>query len=118
MSKELPEEFAVASQRQRDPNASTKGKIFGLPLDNFGPFASLLIALSTGFIAFFLTTFVAIFAILFYNSSGHHAVDFAVAYKVIALPFGILVAAVSLFFLGFLWIRRKLTGNHGHPLDS
>ena len=90
-------------------NSEDRGLVFGLPLGNFGFFASLLIAFSAGFLAFFLTTFFAILGILFYNSIGGHSMDYAAAYKVIALPVGVVVLVVGLFFFGFLWIRRKTT---------
>ena len=91
------------------PNSGDRGLVFGLPLGNFGLFASLLIAFSAGFLAFFLTTFFAILGILFYNSIGGHTMDYAAAYKEIALPVGVVVLVVGLFFFGFLWIRRKTT---------
>ena len=92
-------------------NSRNRGLVFGLPLGNFGLFASLLISFSAGFLSFFLTTFFAIFGILFYNSIGHHSVDYAASYKVIALPVGIVVLVVALLFFGFVWIRRKTTEN-------
>jgi hypothetical protein len=105
----------VHSQERPDVNSpgvkGGDGRIFGLPLGNFGLFASLLIALCSGFLAFFLVTFLSIFGILFYNTIGHHSVDFAIAYKVIALPVGAGVLVVALFLLGFLWVRRKLAGS-------
>ena len=81
-----------------------------MPIGDFGLFASLLISLASGFLAFFLTTFVGIVSILFYNTIGHHSVDFALSYKVFALPVGIAVLAVALVVLGFLWLRRKFAG--------
>lgn len=90
-------------------HSKDRGHVFGLPLGNFGLFASVLIAFSAGFLAFFLTTFFAIFGILFYNSIGQHSVDYSAAYKVIAFPVGIVVLVVGLVFFGFLWIRRKTT---------
>lgn len=104
-------ESAVNAAPMSMSNPGSDGKVFGLPLGNFGLFASLLIAFSSGFLSFFLTTFFAIFGILFYNTAGHHSVDFAIAYKLIALPIGLAVLAVSLLFFGFLWIRRKFAGN-------
>ena len=94
-----------------DANPKKRGLVFGLPLGNFGLFASLLISFSAGFLAFFLTTFVGIFGILFYNTMGSHTVDYAVAYKNIALPVGLVVLLVCLLFFGFLWIRRKTSEN-------
>jgi hypothetical protein len=90
-------------------NSDSRGVVFGLPLGKFGLLASLLIAFSAGFLAFFLTTFFAILGILFYNSFGQHSMDYSAAYKLIALPVGLAVLIVGLVFLGFLWIRRKTT---------
>ncbi len=86
------------------------GTVWGIPLGDFGPFASLLISFSLGFASFFLATFLAIFTLLFYNEGGHHNVDFADTYKFVGLPVGLLVLAVSLIFFGSLWIRRKIAG--------
>jgi hypothetical protein len=104
-------EFGLNNELPVTSISKNRGMVFGLPLGNFGLFASLLISFSAGFLAFFLTTFFAIFGILFYNSIGHHTVDFAIAYKGIALPVGFVVLVVGLLFFGFLWIRRKTTEN-------
>jgi preprotein translocase subunit SecY len=87
-----------------------RGKLFGIPLGDFGLFASLLMSFSLGFAAFFAATFVAIFTLLFYNQSGHHTVNYADSYKLVGLPVGLGVLLVSLIFFGFLWIRRKVSG--------
>jgi hypothetical protein len=79
-------------------------------MGDFGIFASLLLSLALGFMGFFASAFVAIFAILIYNSVGRHAVDFADSYKFVALPVGLVVLAVSLLLFGGLWIRRKVAG--------
>jgi TRAP-type C4-dicarboxylate transport system permease small subunit len=86
------------------------GKVFGIPLGDFGLFSSLLLSLALGFIGFFGATFVAIFAILIYNSVGHHAVNLADSYKYVALPVGLGVLTFSLVLFGSLWIRRKVAG--------
>src|SRR5664279_1530692 len=96
-------EFGVNHGLSVAANPRNRGLVFGLPLGNFGPFASLLISFAAGFLAFFLTTFFGIFGILFYNSIGHHTMDYATAYKEIAFPVGIVVLIVGLFFFGFLW---------------
>jgi len=90
--------------------AATQGKIFGIQLGDFGLFATLLLSVSLGFMAFFATCFAAIFGILIYNSAGHH-VNFADSYRYIALPVGLTVLAVSLILLLGLWLRRKLSHN-------
>jgi hypothetical protein len=61
-----------------------------------------------GFAAFFAATFFAIFAVLIYNTATHHAVDFALTYKRVGIPVGLLVLVVALGYLGMLWVRRQL----------
>ncbi|HEX3437358.1 MAG TPA: hypothetical protein VHT24_11375 [Pseudacidobacterium sp.] len=89
---------------------SNQGKIFGIPLGDFGLFASLLLSFSLGFAAFFATCFVAIIGILIYNAAGHH-VNFADSYRYIAFPAGLIVLAIGLVVFIGLWLRRKLSGN-------
>lgn len=86
------------------------GKVFGIPLGDFGLFSSLLLSLALGFIAFFASAFFAIFGILIYNGIGHHSVNFADSYKFIALPVGLTILVLSLLLFGTLWIRRKTSG--------
>jgi len=83
----------------------------GVPLADFGLFATILLSFSLGFLAFFATCFVAIFGILIYNSAGHHNMNFADSYRYIALPVGLAVLAISLIVLLGFWLRRKLSGN-------
>lgn len=90
---------------------ANQSRIFGIQFGDYGLFATLLLALSLGFITFFGTCFFAIFGILIYNSAGHHNVNIADSYRYIALPAGIAVLAVSLIVLLGFWFRRKLSGN-------
>ncbi len=90
---------------------ANQGRFFGVQLGDFGLFATLLLAFSLGFMAFFATCFVSILSILFYNSIGHHTINFADSYRYFGLPVGLIVLAVSLVVLLGLWLRRKLTGN-------
>ena len=83
------------------------GSFFGVPVGDLGWFASLLMALATGFAAFFAATFLGIVALLIRQASGH-AVDYAIAYRLIGLPIGILVAVLALAYLGTLWVKRVL----------
>ena len=85
-------------------------KFFGIPFGDFGLFATLLLSLSLGFLAFFAVTFVSIFGILIFNGVTHHTVDLSSSYKFIALPAGAFVLILSLFVLGGAWLRRRLTG--------
>jgi hypothetical protein len=90
------------------PHTFGSGYLFGVPLGDLGWFSSLLISFALGFAAFFAATFFAIFAILIYNTSTHHAVDFALTYKRVGLPVGVLMLVAALAYLGTLWVRRQL----------
>ena len=91
------------------------GKVFGIPLGDLGLFSSLLLAFSFGFLVFFLTCFVAIFGLLFYNSAGHHAVNMSDSYRYVAFPAGLAALALALVVLLGFWVRRKLSGS---PVDQ
>jgi len=82
------------------------GYLFGIPLAELGWFGSLLIALASGFLTFFASTFCAIFAILLYNAFTHNAVDFSLSYKRVGLPCGLVVLAFASLYLGRLWVAR------------
>jgi hypothetical protein len=84
------------------------GYVLGAPVGDLGWFASLLMGTAAGFAAFFAATFCAIISILIYNSAGHHALDFALSYKRVGLPVGLVVLTVSLSYLGTLWVRRQI----------
>jgi uncharacterized membrane protein len=90
------------------PRAFGAGYLFGVPLGDLGWFTSLLMSFALGFAAFFAATFCAIIGILFYNTATHHAVDFALTYKLVGLPVGVFVLGVALAYLGTLWVRRQL----------
>jgi hypothetical protein len=91
------------------PNPATT-RIFGIPAGDFGLFASTLIAVALGFIAFFGVTFLAIFSLLIYNSAGHHRVTLDSSYKVYGLTAGVLVLAISFVTLLTVWLRRQFRG--------
>ena len=90
------------------PRTFAAGYVFGVPLGNLGWFASLLMAVATGFMAFFAATFCAIVFILIYNSATHRVLDFALSYRRVGLPIGLVVMAIALCTLGSLWLRRIL----------
>src|SRR5271170_4420363 len=102
--------MAQASQNRTtsSPRTSGAGYLFGVPLGDLGLFTSLLMSFALGFAAFFAATFCAIVSILFYNTATHHAVDFALTYRRVGLPVGLLVLVVTLAYLGTLWVRRQL----------
>ena len=87
---------------------SRKGGPFGLQIDGFGLFTSLLMALLVGVCFFFLLTFFAITGIGIYNLMGH-SLNYADSYKLISFPAACVVMALSLIFFGSLWLRRKLS---------
>ena len=95
----------------RPGNAPGTTRICGIPVGDFGLFASTLIAVALGFITFFGVTFLSIFGLLIYNRAGGHRVPLDTSYKFIALPAGIFVLIVSLAALLAIWLRRKLTAH-------
>ena len=85
---------------------SSTGVLFGIPLGNMGWFASLLMGVATGFIAFFASTFCAIVFILIDHTAAHGSIDFTISYRLVGLPIGLIVMAVALTYLGVLWFKR------------
>ncbi len=99
------------ANRDSSPGPRRAGvTIFGVPIGDFGLFASALIALALGFIAFFGTTFLSIFGLMIYNRSGGHHITLDTSYKFIGLPAGIFVLIISLALLLGIWLHRKFTG--------
>lgn len=88
----------------------SRDKVFGIPMGELGFFQCLLMALAFGFIVFFATCFVAIFALLFYNQAGHHTVNMADSYRYIAFPAGLAALVIGLAVMLGLWVRRKFSG--------
>lgn len=84
------------------------GYIFGLPIGDLGWFATLLTVATLGFATFFAGTFFGITGIMIYSSITHRAIDYAISYRSIGLPIGVVVTAVSGLYLGTLWVRRML----------
>ena len=99
--------MAHASQHG-NPISPRTGYLFGIPLGDLGWFTSLLMSFALGFAAFFAATFFAIFGFLIYNTSTHHALDFALTYRRVGVPVGLLVLVLALGYLGTLWVRRQL----------
>lgn len=86
------------------------GTVLGFPLEGFGLFQSLLLALASAFFTFFATTCVAIFALLGWNLIGHHSVNYADSYLWVGLPAGVVVLVVAVPLFGVLWLRAKVRG--------
>jgi len=93
------------------PHTFANGYVFGVPLGNMGWFASLLMGVASGFMAFFAATLCAIVFILIYNSFAHNPIDFALSYRRVGLPIGIVIMVLALTTLGTLWFRRILRRN-------
>jgi len=102
--------MALVSQHGSSTSPWTigSGYLFGVPLGDLGWFTSLLMSFAVGFAAFFAATFCAIIGTLFYNTALHRSVDFALTYKRVGLPVGLLVLVLALGYLGTLWVRRQL----------
>jgi hypothetical protein len=90
------------------PRAFGAGYVFGVPVGDLGLFTSLVMGIASGFAAFFAATFCGIVGILVYNGSTHGTVDYALSYKAVGLPVGLLVMVVALSFLGTMWVRRMV----------
>jgi uncharacterized membrane protein len=82
-------------------------RLFGVPVGDFGFFASLLVAVAAGFLTFFAMTFLSIVGVSIYKGITHSQITLAVSYKYIAFPAGVLVLLVALIFLMTVWVRRK-----------
>jgi hypothetical protein len=83
-------------------------RLLGIPLGDFGFFSSLLLSVASGFLAFFASCFLGIFALLLWNAFGHH-VNYADSYLFIGLPMGLAVLAIGFVFFTGTWLRRRLT---------
>jgi hypothetical protein len=88
-------------------HAQRGGKVLGFPLEGFGLFTSLLLALASAFFTFFATTCIAIFSLLGWNVFGHHTVSYADTYLYVGFPAGVLVLVVALPFFLTVWIKAK-----------
>jgi hypothetical protein len=89
--------------------ATQPAKLLGIPLGDFGFFSSLLLSLASGFLTFFASLFCAIVALLFWNSLGHHHVNYADTYLYVALPLGLIVLVSAFVFFTGTWLSRKLS---------
>jgi hypothetical protein len=86
--------------------ARRDGVLFGIPLGDLGWFQSLLIGAATAFAAFFLATFLAIVGFMVYLMTTGKTPDFALTYRVIGLPVGVVVGLFAFAFLGVQYARR------------
>ena len=94
---------------QIDSNQAARGgRVFGFPLEGFGLFQSLLLAVASAFFTFFFATAVSIFALLGWNLFGHHSVNYADTYRYVGFPAGVIVLVVALPLFLTLWVRAKV----------
>jgi len=91
----------------QDVHGETR-KFLGFPLDGFGLFTSLLLALATAFLTFFATTTLAIFGLLGWNLIGRHSINFAASYRLVGLPAGLAALVVAVGVFGSLWIKARV----------
>jgi hypothetical protein len=89
---------------QRHPD----GTFLGFPLEGFSFFQSMLLALTSAFLAFFATTAIAIFALLAWNLIGHHSVNYADSYLYVGFPVGVVTLLIAVPLFASLWIRAKV----------
>jgi len=83
------------------------GTVLGFPLAGFSLLQSLLLTLASAFFTFFATTALAIFALLAWNSLGHHTVNYADSYLYVGFPAGVVVLLVAAPVFAMLWVRAK-----------
>jgi hypothetical protein len=83
-------------------------RLLGIPLGDFGLFSCVLLSVAAGFFTFFGTCFLAIMGLLFWNTLAHQQINYADAYRYIALPIGLVVMVFGFVFFTSVWIRRRL----------
>lgn len=84
----------------------TGPRLFGAPVGDFSVLQTLLITGATGVASFFAATFLAIMTILVLTQAFHRNIDFAIAYRWIGLPVGIVMLVLAGVYLGSLLILR------------
>ena len=86
----------------------SSGTVLGFPLEGFSLFQSLLLSFAAAFFVFFLSTMLAIFALLAWNIGGRHTVNYADSYLFVGFPAGAVTLLIALPLFATLWIRAKL----------
>lgn len=82
-------------------------RIFGIPVGDFGLFATVLISVTLGFMAFFAGTFLSIIGVSIFKGITHSPVTLAISYKYISFPFSVVVLIVAFTYFMTLWVERK-----------
>lgn len=83
-------------------------RFLGFPLEGFGFFTSLLLALAAAFFTFFATTFLAIMSLLVWNEIFGHSVNYADTYRYIGFPAGVGMLVLALPLFATLWVKAKM----------
>ena len=78
------------------------GYVFGAPVRDFGIFATVLLGLAIGLMAFLLATFAGIVVLMV---SGKMA-DLSLAYRHAGVPAGIVTVVAVWAYLGTFWVKR------------
>jgi hypothetical protein len=84
----------------------TGPRFFGVPVGDFSFFQTLLITFAMTVASFLAATFCAIMTILVLTQAAHMKIDFAIAYKFVGLPVGIVMMVATLGYLGSLLVMR------------
>ncbi len=84
----------------------TGPRLFGAPVGDFSFLQTLLITVASGFVAFFIATFLAIMAMLAVMIVSSRRPDFSLAYRWFGLPAGLVMIVVAGVYLGTLLVRR------------
>lgn len=95
----------VSTPRRYAPNY-TGPRLLGAPVGDFSALQTLLITVATGVASFFAATFLAIMTILVLTEATTRKIDFAIAYKWVGLPVGVLMLVVAGMYLGSLLLIR------------
>ncbi len=98
--------MASTQTRTRIAPNYTGPRFLGAPVGDFSVFQTLLISAALGVASFFAATFCAIMTILVLTQAGHMKIDFAIAYKYVGLPVGILMLVATSIYLGTLLVMR------------
>jgi hypothetical protein len=93
-----------SAHTQRHPG----GTFLVFPLEGFSLFQSMLLSFASAFFAFFLTTTLAIFALLAWNLFGHHSLNYADSYLYVGIPAALLTLLIAFPLFATLWIRAKV----------
>lgn len=83
---------------------------FKIPIGKLGLVGSVLTSGACGFIAFFVTFFLAIIGVTIYDSSTNTSMlNLTICYRYIAAPVGIVVLLVAATYLLSVWAHGKFS---------